>query len=155
MEHKNLKLYDTIVLHGIIGYSKTYDDADTIIGINNEIVVKCFDGTTVKQVLSGFPFSKEMEQKCGWLNSYASIQMFTGKTPIDMDHFDETMIVSMEGYVDSYYYHDYSSYTGYLGTAEGFKAGGHDLIQILSSHMGEYIHMEIKLYKEDNHEKSK
>ena len=78
---------------------------------------------------------------------YASIQILTGDTPIDMDHIDETKIVSMEGYVNSHYYHRYSDYTGYLWTEEGFKCGGHDIPKILESHMGEYIHMEIGLYE--------
>ena len=91
-------------------------------------------------------FSKNLEDICGWVHKYASIQMLTGKTPIDMDHIDETKIVSMMGEVDSKYYHRYSDYTGYLWTEEEFKCGGHDLLKILESHLGEYIHIEIELY---------
>ena len=98
-------------------------------------------------VVDSFPFTKEMEDRCGWRNRYASIQMLTGDTPIDMDHIDETKIVSMEGMVDSHYYHQYSDYTGYLWTCEGFKCGGHDIPKILQSHIGKYVHMEIELYQ--------
>ena len=94
----------------------------------------------------GFAFSKEMESRCGWLDRYASIQMLTGDTPIDMDHIDETKIVSMEGITESEYYHRYSDYTGYLWTEEEFKCGGHDLLKILERNMGKYIHIEIELY---------
>lgn len=88
-----------------------------------------------------------MEDKCSWRNNYASIQMLTGDTPIDIDHIDETKVVSMEGDIESRYYHRYSDYTGYLWTEEDFKCGGHDIPKILQSHLGEYIHMEIELYK--------
>ena len=144
---ENLKLKELIILNGIIGNCNTHDDNDYTVGIKTIQKVKRLNGTTEEVVTGEFPFTKEMEEKCQWLNSYASIQMLTGKTPIDIDHIDETKIVSMMGMIESDYYHCYSDYTGYLWTTEKFKCGGHDIPKILCSHMGEYIHMEIELYE--------
>lgn len=145
--NEKLKLYDTIILSGKVELCDTCDEADKIIGIKSYQKIKKLNGETIDQVVSEFPFSKCMEDKIGWCESYASIQMLTGTTPIDLDHIDETKIISMEGIVEHDYYHRYSDYTGYLWTDENFICGGHDLLEILSSHLGEYIYMEIELYK--------
>lgn len=142
----NLKLKSTIVLNGIVCMCQTNDENYETIGVKTIQKIKRLNGVIEEIAVNDFPFTKEMESKCGWLDSYASIQMLTGDTPIDLDHIDETKIVSMMGEVDSEYYHRYSDYTGYLWTVEGFKCGGHDIPKILYSHMGEYIHMEIELY---------
>ena len=143
----NLVLTNTIVLNGKVEYCDTNDDADTTIGIKTYNIIKRLNGETIETCIGQYPFSKEMEEKCGWSHKYASIQMLTGNTPIDLDHIDETKIVSMMGEVESRYYHRYSDYTGYLWTEEGFICGGHDLLKILQSHLNEYIHIEIELYK--------
>lgn len=144
---ENYKLVDTIILNGIIGWCDTHDENDQTIGIKVIQKAKRLNGEIKETVVDSFPFTKEMEEKCGWRRKYASIQMLTGDTPIELDHIDETKIVSMEGDVDSYYYHRYSDYTGYLWTEEGFKCGGHDIPKILKSHIDEYVHMEIELYE--------
>lgn len=143
----NLELVNTIILNGVVGWCRTGDDNYETIGVKTTQRVKRLNGTVDETVVSEFPLTKEMEERLDWGNNYASIQMLTGKTPIDMDHIDETKIVSMMGEVDSEYYHCYSDMTGYLWTKEDFKCGGHDIPQILESHMGEYIHMEIELYR--------
>lgn len=144
---ENLKLVDTIVLNGIVDECRTGDENYSTIGVKTIQKVKRLNGEIEERTVSEFPLTKEMEDRCEWLDSYASIQMLTGDTPIDLDHLDETKIVSMMGMVDATYYHRYSDYTGYLWTEEGFKCGGHDIRKILSSHIGEYIHMEIELYR--------
>ena len=143
-----VKLAETIILNGIIGTCDTHDDNGSTIGIKVIQRVKRLSGEYIDTVVDSFPFTKAMEDKCGWRNKYASIQMLTGDTPIDINHIDETKIISMMGEVESEYYHCYSDYTGYLWTDEEFKCGGHDIPKILRSHMGEYIHMEIELYEE-------
>jgi hypothetical protein len=145
--HEEMKLVETIILNGIIAMCNTNDENYETIGVKTTQKVKRLNGEYIDTVVNGFPFTKVMEDKCGWGNKYASIQILTGDTPIDIDHIDETKIVSMMGEVDSEYYHTYSDYTGYLWTNEGFTCGGHDIPQILKSHMGEYIHMEIELYE--------
>lgn len=147
MDVAEMQLVDTIILNGKIGYCATHDDNYETIGVKTIKEVKRLDGSVQEQVIGEFPLTKEMEDRCGWGGKYASIQMLTGSTPIDMDHIDETKVVSMMGEVSSVYYHRYSDYTGYLWTEEGFKCGGHDIPKILSTHMGEYIHMEIELYE--------
>lgn len=144
---EGFELVDTIILNGIVGYCDTNDENDSTIGVKVVSKVRRLNGEEKETVVDSFPFTKEMEDKCSWRNNYASIQMLTGDTPIDIEHIDETKIVSMEGDVESRYYHRYSDYTGYLWTEEGFKCGGHDIPEILQSHLGKYIHMEIELYK--------
>ena len=144
---EGFELVDTIILNGIVGYCSTNDENDGTIGVKVVEKVRRLNGEVKETVVDSFPFTKEMENKCGWRNNYASIQMLTGDTPIDIQHIDETKIVSIEGDVESVYYHVYSDYTGYLWTTEGFKCGGHDIPKILSAHTGEYIYMEIELYK--------
>ena len=146
MGRENYKLIDTIILNGIVGNCSTGDENYETIGVKRIEKVKRLNGEVKEIVVGEFPFTKEMEDKCGWSGKYASIQMLTGDTPIDVEHIDETKIVSMEGEVHSKYYHRYSDYTGYLWTEEGFKCGGHDIPEILQSFMGKYIHMEIELY---------
>ena len=143
---ENLKLKETIILNGKVGNCRTCDENYETIGIKTIAKVKRLNGTVEEKIVGEFPFTKEMEDRCGWRGSYASIQMLTGDTPIDMDNIEETKIVSMMGEVNSKYYHCYSDLTGYLWTEEGFKCGGHDIPKILRSHFGEYIHMEIELY---------
>lgn len=147
-KRENLKLRETIVLNGIVGLCRTGDENYETIGVQNIQKVKRLDGTEQTMVVGEFPLTKEMEHRIGWGSCYASIQMLTGNTPIDLDHIDETKVVSMMGLTKSHYYHRYSDLTGYLWTEEGFKCGGHDIYRILASHDGEYIHMEIELYDE-------
>ena len=144
---ENLKFAERIVLNGVIGMCRTGDENDETIGVKTTRQVKLLSGEVIESVCGEFPLTKEMEDRVGWGGSYANIQMLIGDTPIDMDHIDETKIVSMMGEVSSEYYHRYAELTGYLWTVEKFKCGGHDIPKILSSHMGEYIHMEIELYK--------
>ena len=143
---ENLKLKETIVLNGIVDMCATGDENGETIGVKTIAKVKRLNGTIEEIVVGEFPMTKEMEDRHCWVQRYASIQMLTGDTPIDIDHIDETKIVSMMGFTESKYYHRYSDYTGYLWTEEGFKCGGHDIPKILNSHIGEYIHMEIELY---------
>ena len=143
---EDFKLVDNIILNGKVEYCDTHDENSSTIGIKMYTTTKKLNGTVIETCVGQFPFSKEMEEKCGWSHKYASIQMLTGNTPIDLDHIDETKIVSMMGEVESRYYHRYSDYTGYLWTEEGFICGGHDLLKILQSHLNEYIHIEIELY---------
>lgn len=144
---ENLELYNTIILNGVIGECETHDENDETIGVKVVQKVRRLDGTEADTVVDSFPFTKAMAEKIRWYDSYASIQMLVGDTPIDINHIDETKVVSMMGEVESEYYHRYSDLTGYLWTDEGFKCGGHDIPKMLRSNMGKYIHMEIELYQ--------
>jgi hypothetical protein len=144
---ENLELSERIVLNGIVDDCRTGDEKDTTIGVKTYNSVKLLNGETITSVVGEFPLTKEIEDRVGWRGSYANIQMLFGRTPIDLEHIDETKIVSMMGDVTSVYYHNYSELTGYLWTTEKFTCGGHDIPKILRSHMGEYVHMEIELYR--------
>lgn len=144
---EDLELFTTIVLHGKVEYCKTHDECDSTIGVKEYAKARTLSGKTIDKCISEFPLTQRMEEDYSWTGKYASVRMLTGDTPIDLDNLDETYIVSMMGEVDSRYYHCYSDYTGYLWTEEDFKVGGHNLVFILQSHLGEYIHLEIELYK--------
>ena len=152
-KHEDMELVDTIILNGIIEMCDTHDDNCGTIGVNTYEFIKRLNGTEIKNLTSSFPFTQEMADRCQWKDRYASIYMLTGNTPIDIDNVEETKIMSMMGWVDSEYCHAYSDLTGYLWTDEEFKCGGHDIPAILKSHLGEYIHMEIELYKSKSNRK--
>lgn len=140
-------LTDSITLNGEVGYVKSYDEAEEIIGVKNITQQVKFSGETLLYEGLGFPFSKEMEDRIDWCGSYASVRFVTCDAPIDPTKIEENLIKSYYGNVEQQYYHRYSDYTGYLWTEEEFVIGGHDLIKILTNNIGKYIHMEIELYK--------
>ena len=90
---ENIKLVDTLILNGIVGYCRTHDDNTETIGVKVVQKVKRLNGKEKETVVDSFPFSKEMHEKCGWRRKYVSVQMLTGDTPIDMNHIDETKVV--------------------------------------------------------------
>lgn len=145
---ENMEYVKTIILNGKVEYVKTCDENYETIGVVVRQQVKRLNGTVEEAIVDSFPFTKRMADDCDWARHFVNIQMLTGDSPIDMDHIDETKVVSMIGDVKSHYYHRYSEISGYLWTEEVFKCGGHDLKQILESHHGEYIHIEIELYRE-------
>ena len=148
MKPENLELVDTIILNGIVGMCTTYDENYETIGIKSVCEIPTFQGKIIKTESDGFPLTKKMEDKLGWGKYCASVRMVTGSTPIDPTKVEETIIECFEGDAKGEYYHRYSDYTGYLWTEENFIVGGHDIPNILRSHMDEYIHMEIELYKQ-------
>lgn len=144
---ENMKLIDRIILNGKVGYIPTYDENFETIGIVNVIKRVTFAGEVLVDKNSGFALTKSMEDKLGWSNNYASIRFITGDTAIDPTKVDEIIIESYYGKAVAKYNHCYSDCTGYLWTEEGFIVGGHDIPQILKSHIDKYIHMEIEIYK--------
>ena len=61
---EKMKLVETIILNGIIGYCDTYDDNDETIGIKTIKRVKRLNGEYENMIVDSFPFTKEMEDKC-------------------------------------------------------------------------------------------
>lgn len=57
------------------------------------------------------------------------------------------IIYAMGGDVDSTFHGVYSDLTGHLWTEEQFKVGGHDIIKILKSNNGKYLHMEVEVVR--------
>lgn len=146
-KHEEMKLISSFVLNGKITNVETGDDTDTTIGIENEVYGKTFEGEEVLINTAGFPFSKQMEETMGWREKYASIRMFTDDKPIDPTKVEEEFIINYYGGAKATYSMRYSDLTGYLWTDEGFVVGGHDILEILKSNYGKYVHMEIELYE--------
>lgn len=86
---------------------------------------------------------------------YLSIRLFF----IDGDNAISIIDTEDWGYVEEEYYKHligvgdaefqsiYSEYTGYLWTDENFHVGGHDVADILESHVGMYLFMQIEFNK--------
>lgn len=142
-----MKLLDTIVLNGLVGYVDTNDDNDNTIGVLDIRETVTFKGDVIVDEGKGFPLTKEMEARIGWRNVLVSIKFVISDNPINPLTVDEDVIKSYYGEVSSEYVHVYSAFTGYLWTDEGFKVGGHDIIGILSNYIDKYIHMEIEIYR--------
>lgn len=140
---------EKIVLNGKIADIEMIDDNDYCIGIKNIREIKTFSGKDYVDESGGFPMSFEMENRIGWRDKYANIHFYTSNSPIDPETVEEEYIKEVMGLAETEYKHHYSGYTGYLSTTEEFKVGGHDILEILRSNYGEYIHMEIELFKRD------
>lgn len=140
---------ETIILNGKIGWAETFDEAHTALGIIEEKKVKSFNGEeSVVQVFS-YPIAPKMERLCGW-GRFACVNFYISDELIDNpEKAKEDYIKSIVGGAEAKYSHIHTSLTGYIGTRSDFKVGGHDILAILRSHLGKYIHMEIKIYTKD------
>lgn len=63
------------------------------------------------------------------------------------DELFENFVKTLYGKVEADYGTHYSELTGYLWTDEKLNVGGHDIISELRSHVGKFIHLEIKVGK--------
>jgi len=140
---------ETIILNGKIGWAETFDDAGRAIGIIEEKRVKSFSGEESVIETSSYPIAPKMNSLCGW-GRFASVNFYVSERPIDSpEKAKEEFIRSIVGGVQAEYRHMHTSLTGYIGTTSEFKVGNHDILEILRSHLGKYIHMEIKIYHKD------
>jgi len=79
MSRDDYKLVDTIILNGIVGWCDTHDENDSTIGVKVVQKVKRLNGEVKETVVDSFPFTKEMEEKCGWGRRYdITCSMFKG-----------------------------------------------------------------------------
>lgn len=147
-KQENMVLVDTIILNGKIENCKTNDDTDYTIGVVTNIYGSTFGGANSLIANSEFPMSQRMEEKIGWRGKFASIKMFTSDKVIDPTKVEEEFIMKYYGAAESEYNLSYSDLTGYLWTDEGFVVGGHDILKLLKSNYGKYIHLEIELYED-------
>ena len=148
-ETNKLRLVDTVVLNGRvenIEYEDRLHRADYI-GVRTYAYVPTFAGEMEKEV-SAFAFTPEIEEKLGWGTRLANVRMAFSESPIDPHVVAEAAIMSYYGMVEKEFFVHYSEMTGYLWTDEEFKVGDHSLIDILNSHIGEYVHMEMELFSE-------
>jgi len=66
----------------------------------------------------------------------------------DWDYVAEEYYKHLIGVGNAEFTPIYSDYTGYLWTDEDFHVGGHDVADILESHVGMYLFMQIEFNKE-------
>lgn len=140
---------ETIILNGKIGWAETFDDAGRALGIIEEKRVKTFSGEESVIETSSYPIAPKMNALCGW-GRFACVNFYVSENPIDSpEKAKEEFIRSIVGGAHAEYRHMHTSLTGYIGTTSEFKVGNHDILEILRSHLGKYIHMEIKIYNKD------
>lgn len=88
----------------------------------------------------GEEHDKTLTEKLDFLcDKRATVRYYTCDKEFEEDRADEYFIRSYYGDVYCDYSMHYSEYTGYLWTDEELRIGGHDLLQELYSHVGEYI----------------
>ena len=68
---ENLKLKETIILNGKIGYCRTCDENGETIGVKSIHKVKRFNGDVVETVIGEFPFTKEIYN----LSAYGKVNL--------------------------------------------------------------------------------
>ena len=149
MQRRNIAPVAEIILDGIVEYVP-YEDKNHIadyIGVSELKTVKTFDGE--KHIRSGntFAFCPEMEQRIAWRRREANVRMAFSDAPIEPENFEKRLIESYYGEVDSKCFVHYSELSGHLWTDEDFKVGGHDLLEILKRHEGQFCHIELELFK--------
>ena len=91
------------------------------------------------------PLADELQQKIA--RKIVSIRYWITDKQVSKEAAQEQFIQTLCGRADSRFKSQYSEITGYLWTDEFCKVGGHDLIQILKTHVGNWLHMEIDLHK--------
>lgn len=140
---------ETIILNGKIGWVDTFDEAGKALGIIEEKRIKTFSGEESVIETSSYPIAPKMNSLCGW-GRFACVSFYLSDKSIDSpEKAKEEFIKSIVGGAESSYHHMHTSLTGYIGTRSEFKVGNHDILAILKSHLGEYIHMEIKIYNKE------
>lgn len=143
---KELELVKTIILNGKIAMCFTGDDQDTAIGILTVSKQKRFDGSYT-EISIGYPFVQRLENEIGWAYKRADVTYIISDESItDPEKTLAEFIKFVSGDPSVSRYHKYSDLTGYLWTEEKFKVGGHDLLQVLNTNHGKFIHIEIDLY---------
>jgi hypothetical protein len=90
-----------------------------------------------------YPLADRIEEGMDELGRYLSVRYWTGKAEKSRDDLEHDLILWQIGEGDADVGHHYSDVTGYLWTDEAIRVGGHDLIEELHGHVGEWLHLEI------------
>jgi len=140
---------ETIILNGKIGWADTFDEAGKALGIIEEKRIKTFSGEESIIETSSYLIAPKMNSLCGW-GRFACVNFYLSDKLIDSpEKAKEEFIKSIVGGAEANYRHVHTSLTGYIGTTSEFKVGNHDILAMLKSHLGKYIHMEIKIYNKE------
>lgn len=96
------------------------------------------------------PLAKRVYELASYGRRTVSVSYHITDGPLNADQLTELLIaklsgVSLAGDHDIEYFHRYSDLTGYLWTNEKLQIGGHDLIKELSTYLGKWCHLIIKL----------
>lgn len=92
------------------------------------------------------PLARRIQDDMDAHGSYLSVRYWTA--PNELSEEDRTDIIIRAGLGEATVGHAYSDVTGYLWTDEEINVGGHDLIEELHSHVGEFCHLEISFSRE-------
>ncbi len=92
---------------------------------------------------SGDPLAGRVADDMDEHGRYLTVRYWTASAPADDDVIREAAVREMLGEGDARFTAHYSEVTGYLWTDEDLMVGGHDLLEELRSHVGEYCLLEI------------
>lgn len=84
-----------------------------------------------------------MEQLC---YRRVSLRYWTTQRQMTLEEANENQVRVLVGDLKADYGSRYSEYTGYLWTDEEVNVGGHDLLEELKSHVGEWLIMDVTIF---------
>lgn len=111
--------------------------------INNDVVA----GEGYILGIGNVGLSRELYENENLENHTVTVRYWISKKHQTKEEMIEGVLKSLYGLCDVEYNHVYSEYTGYLWTNESFEIGGHNLIDELYNHLGNYIILEIDLHE--------
>jgi len=75
-----------------------------------------------------------------------SVRYWISNTEKSKKQLKEDFLKSLSGRVQANYGDNYTELSGYTGTVERAKIGGHDLIQELRTFIGKFVYLEIDVH---------
>ena len=149
-----LECIDTVIVDGRIDWVDYEDKRHHAphIGIQQVEEVPTFDGSTLS-VISEFAFVPEMNRRIEWDSIVADVRYAISDSPVNPRDTDKSAIQEHHGLIISEFHARRGTFGnsekgGYLWTDEEFSVGNHSILEILKEHVGEYIHLEIKAYRQ-------
>lgn len=74
---------------------------------------------------------------------FLTVRYFISDRAATHEELNEELVRTITGAGEARFSHRYSEVTGYLWTDEDLMVGGHDLLEELRSHVGQFCHLEI------------
>lgn len=74
---------------------------------------------------------------------YLSVRYFIADQPMSREALTDAWVKTVCGLGEADYAMRYSEITGYLWTDEAIRVGGHDLLEELQGHLGQWLDLEI------------
>lgn len=92
------------------------------------------------------PVAKRIQEELGWGKNQVSIRFWISDNEQTKEELTTNQLQTLVGDLEARYSDRYSELTGYLWTDESLLIGGHDLLNILTSHKDKFIYLEIDIH---------